>query len=322
MEVTTRRAPAAAVLRLVLLLTFEIGALIALHSVGRLSMMEIDTSDLSAWFRDTPPQDAIVAIVRLVALVAAYWLFLSTILYLAASATKVPGLIRSISWCALPGVRRVVDGALVLTIVGSSVIGSGRAAIAQEQSATTSAPAIEYVYTPRADADIPTATELSGSPQVSAPTTTSGSTTTTTRAAEGDGEYVPRAAGDIPDLPSTTTTAPTTTDPTPTTPQRPTPTTQIAPPTTAPAPAPTPAPIPAPTPDVRVNGIETYTVVRGDNFWTISERHLESVLGRSASLDEVRTYWLRVIDENRDAIRSGNPNLIYPGEVFVLPPVI
>lgn len=322
MEVTTTRAPATAVLRLGLLLTFEIGAIIALHTVGRLSMMEIDTANLSQWLSDTPTQDAVVAVVRLIALAAAYWLFLSTVLYLVAAATKIPGFIRSIAWFALPGIRRVVDGALVLTIVGSSVIGSGRMAMAQDASSTTGAPVIEHVYTPRADVNVDAKTP-GGSAQVSAPTT---ATPTTTPTGDGDpGDYLPKPDGDVtttatPTTATPTTATPTTSTPAPTTTQRPAPTTQIAPPTAPTNPAPTPLPAPAPIPVA--HGAEAYTVVRGDNFWTISERHLETTLGRSASLDEVRTYWLRVIEENRDAIRSGNPNLIYPGEVFVLPSVI
>ncbi len=63
-------------------------------------------------------------------------------------------------------------------------------------------------------------------------------------------------------------------------------------------------------------------VTSGDHLWNLSERHLERVLGRS-SLDEheIAPYWVRVIEANRASIRSGNPDLIYPGEVIHLPPV-
>ena len=65
----------------------------------------------------------------------------------------------------------------------------------------------------------------------------------------------------------------------------------------------------------------SYTVVRGDHFWSIAEAHLESELGRSVTEDEVCAYWARLIDANRSTIRSGDPNLIFSGEVIILVPV-
>jgi nucleoid-associated protein YgaU len=43
-------------------------------------------------------------------------------------------------------------------------------------------------------------------------------------------------------------------------------------------------------------------------------------LGRTAGPDEVAGFWRSVIEANRELIRSGDPDLIYPGEVVVLPP--
>lgn len=62
------------------------------------------------------------------------------------------------------------------------------------------------------------------------------------------------------------------------------------------------------------------TVVSGDHLWKISDRHLTSVLGRDALDREVSPYWRQVIDVNRHTIRSGDPNLIFPGELITLPP--
>ncbi|MBT8202924.1 MAG: hypothetical protein KJO87_06440 [Acidimicrobiia bacterium] len=66
----------------------------------------------------------------------------------------------------------------------------------------------------------------------------------------------------------------------------------------------------------------TVTVRRGDHMWSLAEEHLERVLGRTNFDDrEVARYWVTVIDANRSTIRSGNPDLIYPGETLTLPPV-
>ena len=65
----------------------------------------------------------------------------------------------------------------------------------------------------------------------------------------------------------------------------------------------------------------TVTVVDGDNTWVMSERHLETVLGRAPTAAELDVYWRAVVSTNADTVRSGDPNLIYPGEELTLPSV-
>jgi nucleoid-associated protein YgaU len=65
-------------------------------------------------------------------------------------------------------------------------------------------------------------------------------------------------------------------------------------------------------------------VVQGDNLWTISRDHLAAVRNRPASdlsEHEIASYWLRVIAVNRSSLRSGDPDLIFPGELIMFPPV-
>jgi nucleoid-associated protein YgaU len=62
-------------------------------------------------------------------------------------------------------------------------------------------------------------------------------------------------------------------------------------------------------------------VEKGDHLWKMSGHHLQSVLGRPATNTEISPYWRRVVDTNRPNLRSGNPDLIYPGEVVTLPAV-
>lgn len=57
----------------------------------------------------------------------------------------------------------------------------------------------------------------------------------------------------------------------------------------------------------------------GDNLWRISADHLENRLRRRPGTEEISSYWLTVIDANRDSLESGNPDLIYPGESISMP---
>lgn len=57
----------------------------------------------------------------------------------------------------------------------------------------------------------------------------------------------------------------------------------------------------------------------GDHLWKISATHLRGVLGREAADAEIWPYWRTVIEANEDRLRSGDPDLIYPGEVIELP---
>ncbi|MDH3498553.1 MAG: LysM peptidoglycan-binding domain-containing protein [Acidimicrobiia bacterium] len=66
---------------------------------------------------------------------------------------------------------------------------------------------------------------------------------------------------------------------------------------------------------------QTHTVQPGDNMWLIAERHLRSNAATITRAD-VAAYWVQVIDANRDTIRSGDPDLIYPGELLILPEVM
>lgn len=65
-----------------------------------------------------------------------------------------------------------------------------------------------------------------------------------------------------------------------------------------------------------------WNVRPGDHLWKIAGEHLAIVLDRPPTGDEHRRYWVEVVDEARPIIRSGDPNLIYPGEQIPLPPML
>jgi hypothetical protein len=70
-----------------------------------------------------------------------------------------------------------------------------------------------------------------------------------------------------------------------------------------------------------VAAYETYAVAAGDNLWAIAARHLESAMARKPTSAEITNYWRSVVASNQSNLRSGDPNLIFPGELLSIPPV-
>jgi hypothetical protein len=91
------------------------------------------------------------------------------------------------------------------------------------------------------------------------------------------------------------------------------------------APAPPPAPVPpapAATPTAPP-GPGVHVIEPGENLWTIAAAQVGTTTNRAAGTVpavEVAPYWLALCELNRATIRSGNPSLVYPGEVLQLPP--
>jgi nucleoid-associated protein YgaU len=65
-----------------------------------------------------------------------------------------------------------------------------------------------------------------------------------------------------------------------------------------------------------------HRVAPGESLWTIARANLARGTGRNPaqlSNREVAVYWVRMVAANRARLRSGNPDLIYPGEYVRLP---
>lgn len=66
---------------------------------------------------------------------------------------------------------------------------------------------------------------------------------------------------------------------------------------------------------------EEVTVASGDNLWNMSHGRLAADLDRAPTNGEIAPYWLDVMAENSDRlVEPGNPSLILPGQVLVMPP--
>jgi hypothetical protein len=97
--------------------------------------------------------------------------------------------------------------------------------------------------------------------------------------------------------------------------------TTAAPTTAAPVvPAPIPRPDPAPSAGPAPSELLPHVVVRaGDSLWLIARASLTRVSATRPDDTAVARYWLAVIGANRSTLRSGNPSLIFPGEIVALP---
>jgi hypothetical protein len=288
----------------VCLLAFEVAAVALLHRLGGLAAAHIDWSHPGEWLRVTAPEDAAVGVLRLVGLVGAYWLLATSALYLGGRVAHVPRVVAGVRWATLPGVRRIIDGALAASIVGASALGPGVA----HASPPPTRPPVVVQLTPPTTAPPPVA-------GVSVPLSVPGHV------------YVPVPAGDPSRSPQPphadrshgaepTTVVPSTTSTT----MPPPSTTSTRPPALAPMPA---APVPESAPRAPQQS-SVYVVQPPDNLWTIAAQRVADATGRPVvrlGEREIAVYWLKVCDANRDRIPSGNLNLIHPGETVILPPV-
>ena len=79
-------------------------------------------------------------------------------------------------------------------------------------------------------------------------------------------------------------------------------------------PAPRPAPIAAPA------RTRVHVVVPGDNLWQIARAEVSRATATARPTDaDIAPYWHRVVEKNRTTLRSGDPSLIFPGEIVALP---
>jgi hypothetical protein len=122
---------------LALLVAGEAVAVVALHRLGGVEGFAIPRHDLSRWLQQTPSEEVLLAGVRLTALVAAWWLLGSTLLYVAARVARLHGTAAALGWATLPTVRRWADRAAAVSIVAATALGVGRPAAADPPPTTS-----------------------------------------------------------------------------------------------------------------------------------------------------------------------------------------
>jgi hypothetical protein len=204
MGTVSRTAPLRRTGSLLGLLALEVAAVLGLHWLGRFTGLQVRWDEPVPWLLDSPIQDVLGSLLRMVALVMAYWLLASTVAYLLASLTRLPGAVRAVGWATLPLVRRVADHAVAVTLatsmVGGTTLGVAGPALAAD-SRSLGPPAPKPVA----------AAGATGSGAQDGPTTTEPQPTRTSEPV-----YTPDPADQVPTTAPKATPRPPTTEPEPT----------------------------------------------------------------------------------------------------------
>jgi nucleoid-associated protein YgaU len=65
----------------------------------------------------------------------------------------------------------------------------------------------------------------------------------------------------------------------------------------------------------------TWTVQPGEHFWSIAEARVAGAIGRDPTDGETAGYWAALVAANRPLLPDpADPDLIFSGQVLVLPP--
>jgi hypothetical protein len=271
---------------------------IGLNALGDVPGLAVDWASPIAWIDSSSPTDVVGAILRLIGLVISWWVLITTVLYYAAGLVSPERRPQWLSLVTLPPIRRVIDQVLATSLalsIATAPVGPLRA---PETRSPDPVPIVYEVATdgipvPHIGSSVPVGTDVEAD-EKAPPARDQNQAVDAGQLAAPDREGSAESA-DGPSLPPGPPVAK--------------PPTVVSSPTT---------PV-ATTTTTRVENETTYTVVTNDNLWDISAAHLEAILGARPVVGDIDDYWRTVISANRGTLRSGDPNLIYPGELITLP---
>ncbi len=245
-------------------IALPVAAIVALHRLGSLDWLRIDFGDIGGWARRSRLEDAIAAVLRYGGLFGAYWLTISSLVYLLARLSGSGRLIDATAVLTLPAVRRVTDRLVIGTLAVSTLAGPAIAVTSRLADHPTSAD--------------PIAVRLNAEDTE-----------------EGEDEILDLNELDAAALDGLALSVP----------SPPPPRGEVRVPESI---------------SIKADAHLEVIVTEGDHLWALAERRVSSVLGRRAADHEIAPYWREVISSNPE-LRSGDPDIIYPGEVIVLPPM-
>jgi nucleoid-associated protein YgaU len=290
----------------------------------------------SDWVATSDPSLAAVEVVRLIALAITGYLGVVTLLALVGRLSGARPLVALADHLALPFLRRTLHyalGAGLAVSLSGTLLPVVSVAPAQAQSAQPAVPvdgtrppdpphrATMRVIADPPDQTAPPATSPASTPTSTspAPTTTAATTTTATPSSARMRLLPDPASASVGRPGSAATTGQLGTAPA----QLPREALRTVPPTSPDEPSGATDPAERTDPNRSPKAIEaTWTVQPGDHLWHIAGATLTRAWSRPPSDREVAGYLRTLIDVNRDRLAvTDNPDLIFPGQQFVLPPV-
>lgn len=263
-----------------------------------------DPQSWFAWIAARPPDVALLALVRLVALWVGAYLLVALSIGLVLRVARARPLVAVADRLTPAALARLLDHATGVAAAGSVVMGS--LAFATSPAVAAGPPVTVAERSPPPAGPPITLRGLSGGPRPDPVPTT----TTTVPSPMAD---VPTTVAPV--VPDPATVPPPPADHPPPTPYEPAPTEQPYVRATPGSETPPTEP-PAPAPDSR-----TWTVARGQSFWSIVEAVLGEAWGRPPTAREVDPYWRALIEANRSRLADArNPDLLFTGQVLAVPP--
>jgi len=267
---------------------------------------------LPSWLQGRDPLIASFALLRLGALGLGWYVLAVTVLggtFRALRAYRLAGVLDAVTF---PGIRRLLNASAGLVVVIGTSLPAGAAGAAWATPAPTVSPPVMHWLGPLGPVGAAPRSPIAPSP-ASPPTEVSPASPTPTApdaappvAAPGSSRPgAPLAPGRKgPARPLGSGVRPLGPEPGRTTA------------------GPEPGRAPAAASSARTTSTATWTVQPGDDFWHIAEATLVAARHRPVTDAEIAPYWLALIEANRNRLAApSEPSFIYPGQVFVLPPV-
>jgi LysM repeat protein len=324
------------------LVLFEVAAVGGLHAIGTQPHVDVDWLHISRWLAATPADQVVVSLAWLCALALGWWTLGTTMLYLL---TRVKGFragARIAERLAPAVIRRVIDRAVATTMVTSVLFGAASPALAEQQQAplpiTQQAPeTLQYEPEPAGTEEAePPSTGPGQQEKAPKPVDPPEALEDKPERQDGDGEQ-PQNDRNTKKAPSRKDRGADTGN-----------TDQFAGEQEHDATASEAADRDEDTPDANGKGKRatddresrtddresragagtraaprpgsTYTVRSGDHLWKIATQ-VVSANGHATDRRAVASYWATLVRATAPHLRSGDPNLIYPGETLELPPL-
>ncbi|HET6953055.1 MAG TPA: LysM domain-containing protein [Acidimicrobiales bacterium] len=251
--------------------------------------------DLEGWVAGATPVDLVLAVLRLGAVAATWYLLAATVLAALARAVRVRPVTAAVERLAPDLVRRLATGGSSIGLAVGGAVASlpvPGLPVRPEPVTVAAAPA----------APSATLARIEPAPDPALPARASATMTrtgTTAGPAAPDHRSGARRPPGVPPPSATMTRV------------------EVPPPSGPPSVTADHSPVPGATTPAATGTADTWVVDPGDSFWSIAE----DVVGREAGDRAIGRYWRALVDANRGRlVDPANPDLLVPGQELITPP--